>query len=428
MKFVARTAERLGADAVVFPSLSQDAMKNPLPFREKVKFLQSFFGGMMNISDRTDIRNPLDAMLYVSRAGYRQVYVVVGSDRVAEFRRFGGYVKSSGGKDDIVLDKYEVIAVPGNRDASASGIAGMSASKLRALAMSGDFKSFQRGVPTRSESLAKQLFQSVRRHMGAKSQIKEAGTQKIFCPYCKRVAGEYPADKMPKTIWCKHCREDVDTADSMDYYTTRNESVFIYGVTPAAASVLRESFEGTIPVRDLSGMSMSEIRRRLREAKNPRIYTRNELSSVLTEGAIRRQATYGMLCREYTKQIVEVRSVTPADAVRDVRKHVTETFGRQVKCTSPKCADFNVPHSTLTDRPLCLTCRQPMVLVESTPGVPKQPSEVDRLKTNQKQQLLLTKQRQSQELLQAKQRELQKKSREDSNKIANGSKPPAVTR
>jgi hypothetical protein len=58
----------------------------------------------------------------------------------------------------------------------------------------------------------------------------------------------------------------------------------------------------------------------------------------------------------------------------------------------------------------------------------KTPSEVDRLKDQQKQQLVLTKQRQAQELLQAKQRELAKKSREDMNKIKSGDKPSAITR
>ena len=70
-----------------------------------------------------------------------------------------------------------------------------------------------------------------------------------------------------------------------------------------------------------------------------------------------------------------------------------------------------------------------MVLREEGPTVPvpntkspagKVPTEVDRLKAQQKQDTIMTKQRQTVELLQAKQRELAKKSREDMNKISSG--------
>jgi hypothetical protein len=76
-------------------------------------------------------------------------------------------------------------------------------------------------------------------------------------------------------------------------------------------------------------------------------------------------------------------------------------------------ADFVILHEADTSRP---------------PGAPKQPTEVDRLKDTQKQQLILTKARQANELLQAKQRELAKKSRDDMNKIKTGDKPRTITR
>jgi len=57
---------------------------------------------------------------------------------------------------------------------------------------------------------------------------------------------------------------------------------------------------------------------------------------------------------------------------------------------------------------------------------PKEPTEVDRLKTRQKSEVLAMKQRQGNDLLQAKQRELQKKSREDQQKIAQSAKPKSA--
>ena len=62
------------------------------------------------------------------------------------------------------------------------------------------------------------------------------------------------------------------------------------------------------------------------------------------------------------------------------------------------------------------------------PSTPKQPTEVDRLKTQQKQETILTKARQARELAAAKQRELQKKAREDQRKITAGDKPGSITK
>ena len=40
---VLSTAKKLGADAFIFPSRTQDKKKNPLQTKDKVKFLRKFF-------------------------------------------------------------------------------------------------------------------------------------------------------------------------------------------------------------------------------------------------------------------------------------------------------------------------------------------------------------------------------------------------
>jgi hypothetical protein len=72
--------------------------------------------------------------------------------------------------------------------------------------------------------------------------------------------------------------------------------------------------------------------------------------------------------------------------------------------------------------------RQIVALMEAEAPKPKEPTEVDRLKVDQKRQSLQMKTRQNDDLLQAKERELEKKSREDSEKIENGNKPKDITR
>jgi Cytidylyltransferase-like len=257
ISFVQREAARRRADVVIFPSQTTQERKanpkNPLPFEEKVRFLKLLFPRVA-FNENTRIHTIFDALAALSNMGYDKVHVVAGSDRVAEFEALKRYIKPKGrrgGTDIILPDGMDIIPVPGNRDPDAEDVSGMSASKMRAAAVAGDWELFRSGVPTTNEHLAKRIYTSVRRYMG----IKES--------------------------------------------------------------------------------------------------------------------------------------------------------------TLLRFADFVILHEADTSRP---------------PGAPKQPTEVDRLKDTQKQQLILTKARQANELLQAKQRELAKKSRDDMNKIKTGDKPRTITR
>jgi len=172
IKFIEQTAHRFGADVCIYPSQSQDAKKNPLPFAEKVRFLRMLFPHV-RFNDNVRIRTPFHALADVAAAGYRNAIVVVGSDRVDEFAGFQKYIESPKSpkyrKDKhIPLDSYRVVAVPVVRG-GGSGVAGMSASKQRAFAVAGDYESFKQGVPGQNDRIARILYTAVRQHM----QIKE---------------------------------------------------------------------------------------------------------------------------------------------------------------------------------------------------------------------------------------------------------------
>jgi hypothetical protein len=92
--------------------------------------------------------------------------MVVGSDRVQEFQRildrYNGEDKAHGFYD---YDKIEVVSA-GERDPDAEGVEGMSASKMRAAAVAGDFKSFRMGTPkTLSDADTKKMFNDIRKGM-----------------------------------------------------------------------------------------------------------------------------------------------------------------------------------------------------------------------------------------------------------------------
>ena len=97
--------------------------------------------------------------------------MVVGSDRIKEFQKLlknYNAVKGRHGFYDF-KDGIEVISA-GERDPDAEGVEGMSASKMRAAAIDGDFKAFSQGLPKEyGEDMT--LFNLIRKRMGLKEMV-----------------------------------------------------------------------------------------------------------------------------------------------------------------------------------------------------------------------------------------------------------------
>jgi len=152
-----------GYQVMLFTSHSNDPKKNPLSHKDKIKYLQKFFGRIVaNVAARTvfDICNELQ------KQNYNRVKMVVGSDRVKEFemllKKYNG-VKARHGY--YKFDDIQIVSA-GERDPDADDVSGMSASKLRALAEQGDFEAFSKGVPTRNKKDIENLYKDIRKGMG----------------------------------------------------------------------------------------------------------------------------------------------------------------------------------------------------------------------------------------------------------------------
>jgi len=156
-----------GNDYKIFASQSVDAKKNPLEYKTKVKFMRKMFPKYArNIIMDTSVKNFLDATMYMYKQGYKNVVMVAGDDRVAEFQKlldkYNG-VDSRHGKYEF--DSIKVVSA-GERDPDADDVTGMSASKQRKNAEDNDFAKFSQGLPKGvSDQLAKQLFNAVRKGM-----------------------------------------------------------------------------------------------------------------------------------------------------------------------------------------------------------------------------------------------------------------------
>ena len=129
---VQKDAEESGGKHYIFPSHSQDAKKNPLEHGEKVGFMRRLFPGA-NIVSNKNVRTAIDAMKHLESKGHTHVTMVVGSDRVAEFRSLLNKYR----KKEFPGIKEVKVKSGGHRDPDAEGEEGMSASKLRGLVKAG---------------------------------------------------------------------------------------------------------------------------------------------------------------------------------------------------------------------------------------------------------------------------------------------------
>ena len=156
-------AKRVKGLPVLYVSASQDKVKNPLTVKQKVAYLKKVYPRGITIlpaigTERTFmeiLKNRFDKK-------YTDVYMVAGSDRVAEFKKL---IKKYNGTD-YNFDTVNVVSA-GERDADATGAKGMSASKMRAFASVNDFTSFKQGlISGTKEKDAMKLFKDLKKGMG----------------------------------------------------------------------------------------------------------------------------------------------------------------------------------------------------------------------------------------------------------------------
>jgi hypothetical protein len=156
----------------VYLSQSQDAKKNPLNYKTKVKYARKMFPKhARQIMMENKVKTVFDALVKLYDEGFRNVVMVVGSDRVNEFDILLNKYNGSKGRHGFYnFQKINVISA-GERDPDAEGATGMSASKMRAAAAEDDFPMFAQGLPKSIKNVdAKSIYNDVRKGMGLKEQ------------------------------------------------------------------------------------------------------------------------------------------------------------------------------------------------------------------------------------------------------------------
>ena len=149
-KLISKVAsEATGNQYFIYASQSQDAKKNPLQYKEKIGVMRKMFPKHgRNIIEDSSAKTVLHIASKLHDKGFTLLKMIVGSDRISEFnkllKQYNG-VKGRHGYYNF-KDGIEIISA-GERDPDATGVSGMSASKMRAAVVEGDFKSFTEGLP-----------------------------------------------------------------------------------------------------------------------------------------------------------------------------------------------------------------------------------------------------------------------------------------
>ena len=169
-----------GEDMKIYPSRSQDPKKNPLDPDMKVGFMKKMFPDYAeSIVNDEEMKSIFNVLTTADEDGYKNVNIIVGSDRQAEFENLA--TKYNG--DLYNFDNIRVISA-GVRDADAEGVEGMSASKMRKAVVDNDFDAFRRGTPKELDDGDTQaLFDAVRAGMKIKRK-KEVAEMWEIAPKC----------------------------------------------------------------------------------------------------------------------------------------------------------------------------------------------------------------------------------------------------
>lgn len=157
-------AKETGAEHRIYGSRSHDPKKNPLDPKTKAKHMSTVLG-TPNVHVSDEVISPFHALKHVSDEGYEDVTVVTGSDRESIFDKVPHYQK----KGDFKFKNFKVVTAGEQRGEKAKGLAGMSATKQRQAASSGDFEAFRMGLPSHvNKTQARKLFRDVRKGMNLK--------------------------------------------------------------------------------------------------------------------------------------------------------------------------------------------------------------------------------------------------------------------
>ena len=160
LRVVQTTSTKEGGDYFIYTSHSQDSKKNPLTHKQTINFLKLIFPKHRPYIEDSSAKTALDAASEIhDKGGYTKLVMVVGSDRVSDFKSLLNRYNDKKSKHGYYyFESIDVISA-GERDPDADGAEGMSASKMRQAVVDSDYDTFKMGVPSgTSDSICMNLY------------------------------------------------------------------------------------------------------------------------------------------------------------------------------------------------------------------------------------------------------------------------------
>ena len=180
MKLAAKMKEKgAGDDILIYTTHTTDKKKNPLTNAQIRKFMNPMLPRGINVQSSAS-RTVFEVVVDLYNQGYRDVQMIVGSDRIMEFKNLLlKYNGVKGKRHGYYNFKSINVVSAGDRDPDSEGVSGMSASKMRHLAYSDQEDEFIKALP-RGYRLGKQLYSAVRKGMGINEDFPDFMLSEVY--------------------------------------------------------------------------------------------------------------------------------------------------------------------------------------------------------------------------------------------------------
>lgn len=329
------------AEPHIYLSHSVDKKKNPLDYLTKIRIAQNAFG---DIIKRSGAKTIIEVLKYLDKKGYKEVTIVVGSDRKTEFDIL---VNKYNGKD-YTFDKVTVTSQGLERDpdSEVDNIAGMSASKVRKLAYDGEREDFDNAMPSnlRVADISK-VYNTLRKVLGKapkKRVAKRSFNAKTNTKFQKSAAAATTAtlskvqkNKLYKGGLFDHYEPNIKILDFGDGITIDEKEIndYVEMITTYENIEYIEERVLDLQQRKKLGRMMKRLAPRMkrkREIAAKKMATKNRISARASKGAIQ------LLRKKFAgKQGENYKTLSPSqkigvDKIIDKKKHMVKQLAKRM--------------------------------------------------------------------------------------------------
>ena len=165
LKVWEKVADTEGDAHYIYTSHTKDKKRNPLDYNTKIGLIKSALKEH-NINAEvidSEAKKIIDVVVDIANKGYNNLIFVGGSDRlddmVSLIRKYNDKPNAEG--NSYHFDSIEGVSA-GERDPDSDSVEGISGTKLRQMAMDGDFEGFKNNLAFSDESTIKEVMELIK--------------------------------------------------------------------------------------------------------------------------------------------------------------------------------------------------------------------------------------------------------------------------